>query len=381
MTYTLFRGILETIKTKFLLVTHHLSLVTFGKLMKFSVCIPNYNYEQYIGRTIESVFAQSYNNFEILVSDNASTDKSQEVIGNFKDERLRLSVNACNVGFAANLDKAAQMATGDFQIMLSSDDLMRFDALDTYQKLLITLGKSASGAIVSSTMDEIDSDDNITGLHNADKELWKESERDSELEKIVGAPVYCVAAGVLLKRCLLTMKNPFNFAATCYSHELYKRVEGYIGGRLINPDKWFNWRLLSVAEHAYFIDRPLFAYRWHQSNQTAQQSATGALKYLVDEYVSTLELNGSVLKRSGLTKEDIESSFIENDIINHGLSTLARGQRERARRILNFGYATYPQYLRGNFRARAFAALLKLKPLDVAIARYAYQRYKRGKVK
>lgn len=346
--------------------------------MKFSVCIPNYNYEKYVGRTIESVFAQSYKNFEILVSDNASTDDSRDVISNFKDERLRLSVNACNVGFAANLEKAAQMASGDFFIMLSSDDLMRSDALETYQKLFTELGESALSAIVSSTMDEIDSDDNITGLHAADRELWKESERVDELEKIVGAPVYRVAANVLLKRCLLTMKNPFNFAATCYSRGLYKKIEGYIGGRLINPDKWFNWRLLGVAEYAYFIDRPLFAYRWHASNQTAQQTATGALKYLVDEYISTLELNGSTLKSSGLTKEEVESSFIENDIINHGLSTLAKGQRERAQRILNFGYATYPQYLRGNFRAFAFAALLKIKPLDVAIARYAYQRYKKG---
>jgi hypothetical protein len=82
------------------------------------------------------------------------------------------------------------------------------------------------------------------------------------------------------------------------------------------------------------------------------------------------------LKKTRLTKEEIEAAFIENDIINHGLATLAKGQREKARRILNFGRAAYPQYLRGNFRAFAFATLLKLKPLDVPIARYAYSRQK-----
>lgn len=344
--------------------------------MKFSVCIPNYNYEQFIGRTIESVFAQSCDDFEILVSDNSSTDKSKEVVLGFKDERLRLSINACNVGFASNLDKAASMAMGDFIIMLSSDDLMRSEALQTYRNFLTQLGDDASRVVVSSAMDEIDSDDNLTGLHCVDKKLWHESERVKELEKIVDAPVYRVAADVLLKRCLLTMKNPFNFASTCYPRVLYKQIEGYSGRKLINPDKWFHWRLLGIADTAYFINRPLFAYRWHTSNQSSQEAETGALKYLVDEYVTTVELNGEILKKAGLTKKEFEVAFIENDIINHGLATLAKGQRGKAKRILNFGRAAYPQYLRRNLRAFAFATLLKLKPLDVPIARFAYSKQK-----
>lgn len=347
--------------------------------MKFSVCIPNYNYEKYIGRTLESVFAQSYQNFEILVSDNASTDDSRNVISSFKDERLQLSVNSCNVGFAGNLDKAAQMATGDFLILLSSDDLMRAEALQTYQKVFNQLGDTASEIVISSSMDEIDSDDNLTGLHSFNKELWKESERDNELEKIVDAPVYRVEADILLKRCLLTMKNPFNFAATCYPRKLYKKVEGYGNGRLYNPDKWFHWKLLSVSASAIFIDKPLFAYRWHQSNQAAGQAATGALKYLVDEYISTLEMSESMLEIAGLTKTEVETAFVQRDIVGHGLTTLASGQRERASRILNFGRATYPQHLRKNLLSYLFAALLKLKPLDVVIARNAYSRWQKRK--
>ena len=52
------------------------------------------------------------------------------------------------------------------------------------------------------------------------------------------------------------MKNPFNFAATVYATELYRRVEGYGGGRLYNPDKWFHWKVLGAADMAYFIDAP-----------------------------------------------------------------------------------------------------------------------------
>ncbi|HEY2894432.1 MAG TPA: glycosyltransferase family 2 protein, partial [Pirellulales bacterium] len=81
--------------------------------MKFSICIPNYNYERYLGRTIESILAQQDSDCEVLVSDNASTDGSVALVQSFNDPRIRLHVNACNVGFSGNLDRSARMATGE----------------------------------------------------------------------------------------------------------------------------------------------------------------------------------------------------------------------------------------------------------------------------
>src|SRR5262249_34593153 len=77
--------------------------------MKLSICIPNYNYERYLGRTIQSILDQADPDLEILVSDNASTDGSAELVRRFNDPRIRLHVNACNVGFSGNLDRAARL--------------------------------------------------------------------------------------------------------------------------------------------------------------------------------------------------------------------------------------------------------------------------------
>jgi glycosyltransferase involved in cell wall biosynthesis len=340
--------------------------------VKFSICIPNYNYERYIERTIRSALEQSHDDVEILISDNASTDRSVDFIEAIVDTRVNLRVNACNVGFAGNLDRAASMASGDCMIMLSSDDMIRPGALATYQRFLDALGPERETSVMSATVAVIDSDDLVTGQINAESQVWRETDRVPSLERVVGAPVYRVAAADLLARCLQTMKNPFNFAATAYPRPLYQKIEGYGGGRLINPDKWFHWRLLGVAETAYFIDQPLFAYRWHPQNQTAQQAENGSLKYLIDEYASTLELDSVLLDRIGMSRDGVARAFVEYDIARHGLATLARGQRERARRILDFGRAAYPQFVRQNAKARALSALLSLRPIGRTIAKRAY---------
>lgn len=339
--------------------------------MKVSVCIPNFNYEKYLGRTISSVLAQEGAELEIVIADNASTDRSVEIVRGFRDPRIQVRVNACNVGFAGNLDRAARMATGERMIMLSSDDLMRPGAIAAYTKLRETLGDTA--VVMTSTMDQIDPDDAVTGRLGPDPEVWTEGDRDVLLSATLGVPVYRVAAATLLRRALTTMKNPFNFAATCYRRPDYERIEGYGAGRLINPDKWFHWRLLGVVDEAIWVDAPLFAYRWHPQNQTAQQAAQGALKYLVDEYATTLELSAQLLERASQTRDDVVGAFVDRDIGKHGLATLARGDRTRARRILDFGLAVYPSAAAGSRSCQALAALLATGPASTKIASLLYR--------
>ena len=111
--------------------------------MKFSICIPNYNYERYLGSTIRSVLEQADVDLEILLSDNASTDGSVALAQSFGDPRIQVRVNAVNVGFAGNLDRAARLATGDWLIMLSSDDLALPGALASYRRLIEALGSGS----------------------------------------------------------------------------------------------------------------------------------------------------------------------------------------------------------------------------------------------
>ena len=67
----------------------------------FSICIPNYNYSKYIEETINSVLDQDFENYEIIVVDNDSTDESWEIIKRYSDhKKVKIFKNNFNIGFA-----------------------------------------------------------------------------------------------------------------------------------------------------------------------------------------------------------------------------------------------------------------------------------------
>jgi glycosyltransferase involved in cell wall biosynthesis len=340
--------------------------------MKFSIGIPNYNYGRYVGKAIQSFLDQSYPNFELLIADNASTDDSVAVVRSFTDPRVRLSVNACNVGFAGNIDRSIRMGDGDRVLLFPSDDLMWPGALELFHQFLVHLGAEADTAILCATGDVIDTEDRITSTTGPDKTLFFASDRAADLERVFGIPVYRVSSDELLRRCLTTLRNPFNLTTTSYARTLYDQVEGFGGNKVINPDKWFHWKLMGVAKTVYYVDKPLCGMRWHPMNQTYQQTNSGALKFLVDDYVSTFELDAGLLERLGFSRTDIERAYVEYDIARHGLATLALGDVKKARRIATFGRATYPQHAWKNEKLWALRALLWAGPFGKAAAKVAY---------
>lgn len=91
---------------------------------RVSVCIAVYNCERYIGQAIESVLAQTLGDFELIVADNASTDRTVEIVRSYADPRIRLLRNDHNVGAIANFNLAITAAQGAFIKLLGADDLL-----------------------------------------------------------------------------------------------------------------------------------------------------------------------------------------------------------------------------------------------------------------
>jgi len=93
---------------------------------KVSILIPVYNREAIIAETIQSALDQSYNNIEIVLMDNASTDDTWVVIEKFaaKDTRIKAFRNETNLGPVRNWLRCLEEATGDYGKILWSDDLI-----------------------------------------------------------------------------------------------------------------------------------------------------------------------------------------------------------------------------------------------------------------
>lgn len=94
-----------------------------------SICIPTYKGAEFIGKTLDSVFNQSYPHFELLVLDDNSPDDTSSIISSYADPRIRYVRNSQNQGPQENWNKCLQLAQGKYFKLLPHDDLLAPDCL------------------------------------------------------------------------------------------------------------------------------------------------------------------------------------------------------------------------------------------------------------
>jgi glycosyltransferase involved in cell wall biosynthesis len=119
--------------------------------MKVSVCIPTYNQGAFIEQSIRSVINQTMLPFEIIVSNDCSTDNTKHVLDNLSKEISILHVlnQPVNLGISANTNAALKTATGDYIVRLDSDDLLMPDYINILSGLLTKFPEAgyAHGAV------------------------------------------------------------------------------------------------------------------------------------------------------------------------------------------------------------------------------------------
>ena len=93
--------------------------------MSVSIITPTFNSERFIAETILSVQAQTYQDWEMIIVDDCSTDKTAEIVASFqeKDSRIKYFYNSTNKGSALSRNLALQKAKGKWIAFLDSDDL------------------------------------------------------------------------------------------------------------------------------------------------------------------------------------------------------------------------------------------------------------------
>src|SRR5688572_2119038 len=96
---------------------------------KVSVILPVYNGEKYLREAIESILCQTYEDFEFIIINDGSTDKSEEIILSYKDGRIVYSKNEFNKGLIYSLNKSIELASGELIARMDADDIAFPDRL------------------------------------------------------------------------------------------------------------------------------------------------------------------------------------------------------------------------------------------------------------
>ncbi|MBQ8247835.1 MAG: glycosyltransferase family 2 protein [Lachnospiraceae bacterium] len=197
---------------------------------KVSIIVPVYNAEKYIEQTIRSVLAQDYDNWELLLVENGSTDGSAEKIRQFKDERIRLIVMEGNVGAANARNEGMKQASGRYVGYLDADDLWRDNKLSRQLAFM-----QETGAAFSFTGYEF-GDENAVGTG-----------------KVVHVPATLTYKQALSNTTIFTTTVMFD------THKLGKDKLYMPNVKSEDSALWF--RILREGETAYGLNENLVIYR------------------------------------------------------------------------------------------------------------------------
>ncbi|MEH1875422.1 glycosyltransferase family 2 protein [Nostoc sp.] len=264
---------------------------------KVSVIIPAYNTEAYIAKAIESVLEQTLTDIELIIVDDASTDKTVEVAKSFTDPRLKVIVNQQNLGAAAARNRALRAAQGEWIAVLDSDD---WYAPERLSKLV-------------SLADEINADmiaDDLYLINDGETSPWSTLIQESEerIDKILQIDiVYFVETDVYGQPGLhLGLSKPL------FKREfLVKHGIEYDDAIRMGQDFWIDMKCLIKGARFFLEPKPYYFYRSrpgslvHKSQlPRLNQYLSATTSFMQQEIVKTnpalmraLSYNNSVYKK------------------------------------------------------------------------------------
>jgi glycosyltransferase involved in cell wall biosynthesis len=107
-----------------------------GSTARVTVFVPVFNAEKFLAEAVESILGQTFTDFELLVVDDGSTDRSIEILESFGDRRIRISRNDRNRGRSYTRNRGIELARGEYLSVLDADDLCEPDRLERQVQFL-----------------------------------------------------------------------------------------------------------------------------------------------------------------------------------------------------------------------------------------------------
>jgi glycosyltransferase involved in cell wall biosynthesis len=210
-----------------------------------SIILPAYNCEKYIASSVASILEQVYDNFELIIVNDGSIDRTSEILATLTDQRIRIINNDSNKGLIYSLNKAIDESKGEFIARMDADDIATNDRIEKQVHWLLHHPETA---VVGTFIKIIDGD-------GKEKPDWKLDRQTSKADDIRKAMINenCLAHPTIMARADLLKRYKYALSQ--------KNIEDY--------DLWL--RMLADRLIIEKIPQPLLYYRDHSTSVTSTQ--------------------------------------------------------------------------------------------------------------
>jgi glycosyltransferase involved in cell wall biosynthesis len=244
-----------------------------------SICLPVYNGQLYLEQAISNALNQTFDDFELLISDDCSVDSSTEIIASLaaQDSRIRHWRNQKNLGLFENYNKCMRQSAGEFIKLYAQDDLWEPVILAREYEIL---QENKDVALVSCARRIVDED-------GQELKIMREHKANARMSH-----------DQVLKENLLQLKNSIGepsavMFARRHMGEGFDRTFYHLG----DIEYWF--RVIGGLKY-FYLDEALCAFRTHAASTTSKNAK--GLRFALD-MVRLGEKYRDFLEKNGVTKE------------------------------------------------------------------------------
>lgn len=220
-----------------------------------SIVMPAYNCEKYVVEAINSVLAQTYRNWELLVLDDGSKDKTLQIIEEFsqKDSRIKSLPNGKNLGVSATRNRGIELASGDWIAFLDSDDMWEPEKLE--KQFEIVEKKSAEFLFTGSS------------YINEEGEPYK--------------GIFEVPEKITYKK--LRNQNVISCSSVLVKKKYFEHIKMEKDEMHEDYAVWL--RILKLGVTAFGVNKPLLIYRISRNSKSGNKMKTVKMTYKVFRFV------------------------------------------------------------------------------------------------
>jgi len=276
--------------------------------LEVSVIIPAYNHEEFIEQAIQSIIDQDFSSWELIIIDDGSTDRTQELVDRFKDHPKIQVFHQKNRGLSATLNRGLKIARGSYFSFLPSDDYLH--PLKLSSQLEVIHDHPDLGVVFCNQI-PVDKHGNPS--------------KDNSIISWTDVPY-------VKKEEILPHLFERNFipAPSALIRTDYLRRLGGFDESLIYTQDYDIWMRLLPHYSAYWLHEPLIYYRWHGENLTysANESINFERAVVATKALASLSIQHIFPHLRSLSPEKVETETVHcylslaEHVINSGLLEL-----------------------------------------------------------